>query len=150
MQNLFALLSEDASGVGQIELWTVADETVSRVGDPVTSGGQTWTLAFSADGQVLATGGDNGVRFWDVSDSTIPRPLGGRLNLNTETLRFAPDGRTLLSTYADSTVLWPMSPEDWSDRACNIAGRNLTQNEWLQYVSDLPYHLTCAQWPEGK
>ncbi len=31
-----------------------------------------------------------------------------------------------------------------------IAGRNLTQAEWDRYLPDVPYEVTCRQWPAGK
>jgi hypothetical protein len=35
------------------------------------------------------------------------------------------------------------------DRACRIAGRNLTRDEWEQYYPNRPYEVTCRQWPAG-
>ena len=44
--------------------------------------------------------------------------------------------------------LWDVSTQGWSDRACRIAGRNLTYDEWLRYLGkDKPYAKVCPQWP---
>jgi hypothetical protein len=40
-----------------------------------------------------------------------------------------------------------LNPDSWREKACKIAGRNLTQNEWRQFFGDKPYHQTCPQWP---
>ena len=37
--------------------------------------------------------------------------------------------------------------EQWVDRACAIAGRNLSIAEWEQFFPDRPYERTCPQWP---
>ncbi len=43
------------------------------------------------------------------------------------------------------TVTWSMKPSDWERAACTIAGRDLTTDEWNQYVgASVPYHHTCT------
>jgi hypothetical protein len=41
-------------------------------------------------------------------------------------------------------LLWSMRPEALIDRACEIAGRNLTKEEWRQYFPGEPYRKTCS------
>jgi hypothetical protein len=36
-----------------------------------------------------------------------------------------------------------LDPDDWSDAACQAAGRNLTLEEWEHYFGEEPYHRTC-------
>ena len=43
--------------------------------------------------------------------------------------------------------LWNTDPASWVRIACSIAGRNLTEAEWRQYLPDRPYSRTCAQLP---
>lgn len=38
---------------------------------------------------------------------------------------------------------------DWKRLACRIANRNLTRQEWRQYLGDLPYQKTCPGLPAG-
>ena len=53
----------------------------------------------------------------------------------------SPDGQTAVSTAASGEVqLWHINPAWWRERACAIAGRNLTQTEWAQYLSGEDYH----------
>ena len=47
-------------------------------------------------------------------------------------------------------MLWDVDPAVWRERACTIAGRNLTPEEWRLYMpSGTDYRATCPQWPIG-
>jgi hypothetical protein len=46
-------------------------------------------------------------------------------------------------------LLWNADPAGWVQTACRIAGRNLTQAEWHQYLPDRTYRATCPGWPAG-
>jgi WD40 repeat protein/transcriptional regulator with XRE-family HTH domain/tRNA A-37 threonylcarbamoyl transferase component Bud32 len=70
--------------------------------DPVKS------VAFSSDGQILASGSNDGtIILWDVATG---QPLGPPLTGHTDTVRsvaFSPDGQTLASSSFDNTIiLW--------------------------------------------
>ena len=42
-------------------------------------------------------------------------------------------------------ALWDLEPTHWLDAACQVAGRNLTPEEWDQYLGEFgPYHETCV------
>jgi hypothetical protein len=50
----------------------------------------------------------------------------------------------------DGVVVWELDPAHCEPAACDLAGRNLTREEWDRYVGDLlPYRATCAQYPVG-
>jgi hypothetical protein len=43
-------------------------------------------------------------------------------------------------TVGEATVkLWDITRAGWKRLACRIANRNLTQQEWRQYLGDEPY-----------
>lgn len=108
-------------------------------------------VAFSPDGSILASSGnDSAVRLWDVASG---QPLGAPLTGHTDlvaSLAFSPDSYTLASGSFDGTVrLWNVDLHSWPSRACRIANRNLTRQEWRQYLGDEPYHTTCPGLPAG-
>ncbi|MFL5801727.1 MAG: CHAT domain-containing protein [Roseiflexaceae bacterium] len=135
-----------------IRLWNVA--TGRPRGSPLeghAAGVQ--SVAFSPDGTTLASGGADGtIRLWDVATR---QPRGDPLTGHTSgvwSVAFSPDGTTLASGSEDQTVrLWQVSLQSWIAHACQIAGRNLTQDEWTRLVSpDRPYHRTCPEFPAGQ
>ncbi len=47
-------------------------------------------------------------------------------------------------------IFWDLDPAVWRVRACEAAGRNLTQEEWTKFLPEgEPYHVTCPQYPAG-
>ena len=44
-------------------------------------------------------------------------------------------------------ILWELDPKRWAELACEIAGRNLTRDEWADNLPGRDYRTTCAEWP---
>lgn len=74
---------------------------------------EVFSIAFSPDGQTLASGGrDNTVRLWDIHSGQQQAVLTGHTNWVRQ-VAFSPDGRTLASASYDGTVrLWDGSRFD--------------------------------------
>lgn len=172
------------------EIWDAAQR--SRIatlrfnaGAPDRDEGLGYTLAFSPDGRLLATAGDDPlVRLWDVGTSRLVREfeqnLGGVLRLefspdgrilaisgkpdaslwDVETgtevgrlsggsrramLDLSSDGRRLLMTNGNGQgAVWDIDPESWMRRACTLAHRTLTREEWEEFLPGRPYEPACA------
>jgi hypothetical protein len=87
---------------GEVILWDVAS------GDPLrtlSNGGEVRTLAFSPDGQMLASAGggvdpDSTIKLWRVSDGALLRTLFGH-GIGVRSVDFSPDGEMLISAGTD-------------------------------------------------
>jgi WD40 repeat protein/DNA-binding SARP family transcriptional activator len=125
-------------------LWDIA--TGSPLGPALTGlSGFANTVDLGPDGGTLVGGDASGnVVLWDVgTGSTIGDPFPGP---GTEWVaaQFTPDGRgVFVVSESGSGWLWDVNPSDWESRACRIAGRSLTQQEWDAFLPDRPYHATC-------
>lgn len=102
-------------------------------------------LAYNLDGSLLASASaDQSVILWDAPNQRRIWPLTGHTAVVTS-VAFSPDNKTLASGSFDGTIiLWDVSLDSWRNRACALAGRNLTEDEWQQYLPDEPYRETCA------
>ncbi len=115
-----------------------------------------WRVGFTPDGETLLSIDEAGyLRFWDMSDPDQPgRPIGETLKAHLDWaygLTISPDGKTAITTaHSGEVQRWHIDPAWWHERACAIAGRNLTQAEWAQYVPGEPYRATCPEWPAGE
>jgi WD40 repeat protein len=60
-------------------------------------------------------------------------------------LTFSPDGRQLAAAaLGPEVLLWDVDADSWVKRACRIANRDLTQQEWAKYVgARAEYEPTC-------
>jgi WD40 repeat protein len=142
-------LLASASNDQTIRLWDVPRRR--PVGLPLASQTQL-AVAFSTDGTLLATGGgDVSVNLWDVGSG---QPVGsgwtGSLDHSATNVVFSPDGTRLFASGDDGSIrVWNVDLRGWPRLACQIANRNLTHKEWLQYLPGVPYEETCPGLPPG-
>ena len=114
-------------------------------------------VGYSPDGELLATSrlGFSTTQLWrtDTGAEYGGTFVGGRMPFTDRTFEidsfrgsrpaFSPDGGRLVTPgFEHGTVSWTLDPEDWRRAACSIAGRELTDDEWRQYLpSDEPHDL---------
>ena len=101
---------------GQVELWSVA--TRQRLGKPMPAGPGTTVLAFSPDGDTLATAASDGsVRLWNV---TTQQEIGAAMTADAQPVyaaAFSPGGSMLVTAGGDGSVrLWDVATQRRSAR----------------------------------
>ncbi|HEX6659080.1 MAG TPA: WD40 repeat domain-containing protein, partial [Ilumatobacter sp.] len=114
---------------------------------PPSDGHDGWVrrVSFAADGSIFASSGHDGqVRLWDGRTGT---PVAGITPDGPgvwTAVEFQPDDATVIIADRNGAVYtWDTRPEQWIERACALAGRNLTEAEWQDTFGDRSYHETC-------
>jgi hypothetical protein len=104
------------------------------------------SLEFSLDGRTLAVGGW-GEPYAALLDVATGLQIGPRLTAGRDsaTVDVSPDGRSLLQTHGNGEgAVWDIDPESWARRACALANRTLTQEEWKKFLPGRPYKPACG------
>ena len=126
-----------------VHLWDVRTGKLIRELEQ-NVGNAVWALEFSSDGRMLAiSGGDSFASLWDVATGA---QIGPRLGAGSREsmLDLSPDGRDLLITSGNGQgAIWGIDPESWPQRACAIANRTLTREEWEEFLPGRPYEPAC-------
>jgi WD40 repeat protein len=139
-----------ASGdwANQVLLWSFEDLAQPPV--VLDAANLVWSLAFSWDSTYLAAGTEEGpIALWDVQSGK--RVILAGHSKPTWSLAFSPDNRWLVSASEDgSQRFWPLDINQVKALACQKAGRNLQQKEWLEVFGSSPYRQTCPQFAAGQ
>ncbi|MDQ2965655.1 MAG: WD40 repeat domain-containing protein, partial [Chloroflexota bacterium] len=131
-------------GFGRVvRLWDV--RTRKLVHELDQGGKGAFTLEFSPDGRTLAISGyEPAASLWDVATGTqIGPPLtaGDRRTM----IDLSDDGRQMLEVHGNGQgAVWDVDPESWKRRACDLANRTLTREEWEKFLPGRPYEPACA------
>jgi WD40 repeat protein/tRNA A-37 threonylcarbamoyl transferase component Bud32 len=131
-------------GFGRVvRLWDV--RTRKLVHELDQGGNGAFTLEFSPDGRTLAVSGFEPVAsLWDVGTGTQIGPqltAGDRRTM----IDLSADGRRLLETHGNGQgAVWDVDPQSWERRACALANRTLTREEWEEFLPGRPYEPACA------
>ena len=131
-------------GFGRVvRVWDVRSRKLLHELDQ--GGNGAFTLEFTPDGRTLAISGFEPVAsVWDVATGVQIGPqltAGDRRTM----IDLSSDGRQLLEIHANGKgAVWDVDPESWKRRACNLANRTLTRDEWAEFLPGRPYEPACA------
>ena len=110
-------------------------------------------LNYSDDGDLLVSGAaDGGVSLWDASTLDLlgtvypphlakPVPAGAQFIGDTHDVAIA--------SINSRVYRWETDLDRALDFACQMAGRNLTEDEWTQFLPERPYREVCPE-PEDR
>ena len=133
------------TAAGTVELWNAV--TGEQIGSPVVVGATAVTsIAFDSSGRRLVTAGlgESTVRLWFTATLQQQGPALSIDQAATASAAFERDGNHLLAVDdAGHGFTWPTSVTAWERRACAVAGRNLTRQEWSQLIIGRPYTTVC-------
>ena len=107
-------------------------------------------LVFLNDGVLLAGDAERRVLMWDVASGRAVGELSGPTD-GVQALDLRPDGSYLVAGGEDDTVwIWDMRIDEWIEGACNLAGRNMTDQEWARFrLGDEPVRHCEAFAPDA-
>ena len=100
---------------------------------------------WTPDGRTFATSGTEGrVILWSGDTGEPLTSLRPGQPGSATSLEFLSDGHTLqIATEVGEVYRWDTRLTHWIDFACRAAGRNLTQEEWVDAFGQEPYRKTC-------
>jgi WD40 repeat protein len=110
----------------------------------LTQGAAVSRIEFSADGRFLATAGDTSVRVWTVTGTEVMHQDYERA---VDSIRF-PRSDSLSIAFDDgSHVELSLEMGDLFAAAERRLTRNLTEEEWAEFMGEQPYQSTFASLP---
>lgn len=137
-------------GDGRIKLWNIKDCLVARGCGPQTDlmghhNLMVWTLAFSPNGALLASGSQSDdrqtLRLWDARRGKLVAFLTGHRDFALS-VRFSPDGQTLASGGSHGDIrLWRVQDFWPSQQREEIKA----SHQLLNFLARPPYGLTAAR-----
>jgi WD40 repeat protein len=132
------LFSADRAG----GVWLLDARTLQPIGAPLLANAS--RFAIDPSDRLLATSSYAGaVQLWDVRSGLPQGALPGAGG--APAVAFVAGGGALVTLARDgSGTLWDVRPESWARRACAVAGRPLTAQEWRHALPELSYSPACA------
>lgn len=144
-------VATSASFRGLVLLWNTFGS--GRPFEIESSPGVEHSIAFSPDGKTFACTSAElalNIFLWNPENHKQRGML--ETPATTQAITFTPDGKYLVTGHSNGYIgLWDVDVDGWQKRACEIANRNLTREEWNVVVSeDLSYRAVCPELPLPK
>jgi GH25 family lysozyme M1 (1,4-beta-N-acetylmuramidase) len=140
------------SATGEVSVWDVSylnsvkNITRFKPNETPTS------LALNFDGRLLAIGqGSGAILLFDLSFGKELTTFTPADNSQVTRMVFNPLADILVTAGDDGQVLlWDLRTDTLLRQACAIAARDLTQEEWNTYITELAYRPTCRSGETAK
>lgn len=130
---------------GDVIIWDIKAKELARI---ISSHQSAITdISFSPNNEfLLTTSRDRTARLWDLSDS---RKLPIILDDHEDwvlTGSFDPSGQQIITGSSDNYLrTWPVDPKILAERLCTLVQRNLSEQEWIEFVGpEIPFEKTCG------
>ncbi|HSF35948.1 MAG TPA: WD40 repeat domain-containing protein, partial [Nocardioides sp.] len=112
-------------------------------------GAEVHWLSYSDDGELLVSGAaDGGVSLWDASTldllGTVHPPRHGE-SVPSGAQFIGDTHDVAIASYDGSIYRWDTDVDRAIDFACQMAGRDMTEEEWAQFLPAQPYRSVCPQ-----
>lgn len=129
-----------------VRIWNIVEQEQHEVGrldfvEEQPAAVSDARLAWSKDGRYVAVYNQETVRLWDMS--THQEMERWKIPFHAKYLVFSIDGNYLLTANSATVSVWRWGVEAMIAEACSRLSRNLTPEEWSQYLGDEPYRKTC-------
>ena len=130
---------------GRVGVIDVATGSITGPSD-VVHNGPVASVAFSPDGETLATLGFDGELVLADGDTARRRARSSPGGVSIRgAISYAPDGKAILIGFEDgSVVAYDVDPQSWVDHACRVAGRDLSAAEWRDAFGSDERRRTCT------
>lgn len=132
------LADGDLIGLEDNRIGRYETEPLARVGTVAGAAGGLHAPSLSRDAETLLVMAADGTAL--LYDAPTGTRIGDPLRTDVRTLGVAvlrPDGREMAVSMPEGVMLWDLDPEHQFEFACQLAGRNLTEDEWRTYLGDL-------------
>lgn len=106
-------------------------------------------LNYSDDGKLLVSGAaDGGVSLWDETTlellgTVYPPHKGEAVPAGAQFIGGSHD--VAIASYDGRVYRWDTGLDRAIDFACQMAGRNLTEDEWAEFLPAQPYRVVCPE-----
>ncbi|MGD2145115.1 MAG: BTAD domain-containing putative transcriptional regulator [Anaerolineae bacterium] len=131
-----------ASSDGTARVWNAEDglELLTLSGHTNEIHQAVWN---GEESRILTASSDGTARVWDAATGAELFTLSGHTDAVNQAV-WSRDDRLILTASSDGTVRqWYAWMEDLLEAACQRAPRNMSQEEWQEFMKDEPYRPTC-------